>query len=131
MAHQMKADTQYGDLKGTASADISDFIGKDNDLQDLCEIFNLDRNRYKIIGISISGTMDFSGALICIDREKSKNQREHIVKIYLNKLDEPIFDLLFKRFEVILFDRFEQEYQERDYDETIILNEKNNDEDEN
>ncbi len=44
MANQMKADTQYGDLKGTASADISDFIGKDNYLQDLCDTFNLDRN---------------------------------------------------------------------------------------
>jgi hypothetical protein len=44
MANQMKADTQYGDLKGTASADISDFIGKYNYLQDLCDTFNLDRN---------------------------------------------------------------------------------------
>ncbi len=47
------------------------------------------------------------------------------MKIYLNKLHEPIFDLLFKRFQVILFDRSEQKYQECDYDETIFLNEEN------
>ncbi len=78
MAHQMKADTQYGDLKGTASADISDFIGKDHDLQDLCEIYKLDRARYKIIGISITGTTDFSGALSALT-EKSQKIKESIL----------------------------------------------------
>ncbi len=117
----MKAKTHYRDLEGTASADISDFIASNNYLQDLCDTFNLDKNKYKILGVAISGTKDLLGSLICLDNEKSTSEREHIVKIELQNVEEPIIDFLFKQFEVILFSREAKHYEVNEYNETIML----------
>jgi hypothetical protein len=121
MENQMKAKTHYSDLEGAASADISDFIASNNHLQDLCETFNLDRKKYKILGVTISGTKDLLGSLICLDNEKSTSEREYIVKFELHNVEEPIIDFLFKQFEVILFSREAKHYEVNDYNETIML----------
>lgn len=118
----MEAKTHYCDLTGTASADISDFTGKihKNSLESIGEHFRLDQNKFKLVGLSIGGTQEFHVSLICVDNEKSTNGNEHIVKLSLDKhINENILDILFKRFEIILYGKFYDKYETLDYNEDI------------
>lgn len=119
----MKAHVQYGDLSGTASADISDLITKDNQLQELAHYFEIDENRFEVIGVSLYGVSDFYCSLICVDKVKSTSSKKHIVKIRVEDDDEKgIISVLFKRFSVMLYDRFKSEYADLDCDEEISIN---------
>lgn len=120
----MKAKVQYGDLIGTAAADISDLITKDNQLQEIGNYFNIDENRFEIIGVTIFGVSDFYCCLLCVDKVKSTSLKKHIVKIRVEDNDEEgIISVLFKRFNVVLYDRFKSEYADLDYDEEIRIDE--------
>lgn len=79
----MKADVSYNDFKGTAAADISDFLGSpsSDDLKVIGKYFKLNQDRFDIIGLSIYGTSDFFISLICVDKVKSNDDQEHIVKM--------------------------------------------------
>ncbi|QIE59288.1 hypothetical protein G5B37_06840 [Rasiella rasia] len=116
----MKASVQYGDFKGTASADISDELssGMDN-LQDIANYFGINTDRFKVVGISIYGTKDFSILLFCVDSEQNTDDKERIVKILCDCEDETnILDTLFKRFNVVLHSRHDEKYSLVDnYDE--------------
>lgn len=125
----MKASVQYNDLIGTVAADLSDSITNDNDLQELLDYFKIDKNRYRIFGISLYGTSDFHSKLICVDKVKSTDMKKHIVTIRIDSNEENMLDLLFKRFHVVLFERFNDKYHELDYDEEISLEDNSEKED--
>lgn len=117
----MKAKTQYTDMIGTVAADISDFSS--NRLDDLAESFNVDLNRFKVVGISIYGTDEFNVCFICVDKIKSNEGKEHIVKLYLDGEYTNILSILFKRFEAVLYNYTDSKYPDLDYDEEISLSE--------
>ena len=119
----MKASVQYNDFKGTAAADISDAIsvnfGGDN-LESFANFFKLDKEKFKIIGISFYGIETPSISLLCVDLEKSKSGKEHIVsmRVEWNYERHPL-EVLFKRFDVVLHQKYDEKYPQLDYDEEI------------
>ncbi len=118
----MKANVQYNDFKGTVSADISDGLGgPDSDnIKGLAKLFNLDENRFEPIGISLYGVNGFSVSLLCVDKEKSTEEKEHVVSMSCDVENEnEIVDILFKRLHIVLHDRFDNKYPDMDYDEEV------------
>lgn len=122
----MKADVQYNDLKGTVCADISDFIGepgKDN-LEALARYFKIDKNRFKVVGLSIFGTENFQISLFCVDKDRSTLQKEHIVKISCPvEREREILDTIFKRLNIVLHKKFDTIYPDLKFDEEASYSE--------
>jgi hypothetical protein len=117
----MKASTSYDDLIGTSAADISDVTTRGNSLEQLAEYFKIDQNRLKVVGISIYGTQGFFLSFICVDKEKSTSEKEHIVKVMINADYENVLPILFKRFQTILYKRGDSHYSELGIDEESEL----------
>ncbi|WP_299677590.1 hypothetical protein [uncultured Dokdonia sp.] len=118
----MKANVQYNDFTGTASADISDRLGAGGggDMEGLAKVFNIDENRFKPVGISLYGVGGFIVSLICVDNEKSTDEKEHIVKMSCNIDNEKdIIDIIFKRLNIVLYDKYDKKYSNLDYDEEV------------
>lgn len=118
----MKADVQYNDFKGTAAADISDFLGSKygDDLDSFGKYFKIDETRFKVIGISIYGTDSFYISFLCVDKVKSTSDKEHIVSMSIDiEDDRDILDFLFKRLHIVLHSRFDNKYLTLDYDEEV------------
>lgn len=118
----MKADVQYNDFKGTVAADISDFLGESgsDDLKSIGEHFGLNHDRFEIIGLSIYGTSDFFISLICVDKERSDENNEHIVSMSVeHKEGNEILDTLFKRLHIVLHNKFDEKYPNLDYNEEV------------
>lgn len=118
----MKAKVQYGDFKGTVSADIEDHIGRSNGdkLSAFAKYFKLDENRFKIVGLSIYGTDSKYVSLICVDKDKSSEDKEHIVSMSYDLEDEKlVLDHLFKRLHIVIHDGYDKKYSELECDEEI------------
>jgi hypothetical protein len=118
----MKADVQYNDFVGTAAADISDYLGsKYGDyLESFAKFFKIDDNRFKIIGISIYGTENFYISLLCIDKQRSSEEKEYIVSMSIEVENEKeVLRFLFKRLHIVLHSRFDNKYPNLEYDEEI------------
>lgn len=118
----MKADVQYNDFKGTAAADISDFLGSKygDSLKSFGAYFGIDNARFEVVGISVYGTEHFYISLYCVDKVKSTESKEHIVSMYINIEDDTeILAYLFKRLHVVLHSRFDNKYANLDYDEEV------------
>jgi hypothetical protein len=118
----MKASVQYNDFKGTVAADISDALGGPggDDLKTIGQYFKLDDNRFKIVGLSIYGTENFHVSLICVDKEKSSEFKEHIVSMRCDIDNEKeILDILFKRLQIVLHDKFDDKYPSLNYLEEV------------
>ncbi|AJA67703.1 hypothetical protein HX057_11385 [Myroides odoratimimus] len=124
----MKAEVQFNDFTGSIAADISDIIAakKGNYISSIGEYFDVDQERFKVVGISLTGISDFKATLICVDKQKSTESKEHIVKMTL-ELDEEgqkeMLNLLFKRLNLVLFDAGEKHYSTLECDEEIAFNE--------
>lgn len=117
----MKADTTYNDLTGTVAADISDLTTTQNDLTDLATSFKIDTERFKAVGISVYGTQEFSVSFICVDKTKSTEEKEHLVKMEIDHNYKDILSLLFKRLEFIIYDKFDSKYREIENHEDVKL----------
>ena len=118
----MKARTQYNDFKGSAAADISDLFGEPggDDLKSISRFFDLNQERFEPIGISLYGTNGFHLSLLCVDKEKSTEEKEHIVSMSCDVEDgKEIIDILFKRLHIVLHNRFDDKYPNSDYDEEV------------
>ncbi len=118
----MKADVQYNDFIGTAAADISDYLGSNfgDRLKSFGKFFKIDEERFTVIGISIFGTDRFFISLLCVDKDRTTSQKEHIVSIHIDVEDErEILDILFKRLHIVLHSKFDRKYKDMDYDESI------------
>ncbi|NVO03768.1 MAG: hypothetical protein HXX09_13810 [Bacteroidetes bacterium] len=100
----MNANTKYTDLKGRVSADISDFIGNDNNLQDILEDYNLEKEKYKVIGININGVSEIEISLICIDKSKSTKENDYLVELKIERGAITILEDYFKKLRIILFE---------------------------
>jgi hypothetical protein len=130
----MKASVQYGDFKGTASADVSDLLALygGDDFSSFSKYLKLNEEKFKLVGISIYGTKEFGVELICVDKEKSTAEKEHIVKLsYNSENEEEIVDILFKRLNVVLYERFDTKYpdiEEYEYAHFSDFHEENNNE---
>jgi hypothetical protein len=129
----MKADVSYNDFKGTVAADISDALGVagGDNLKSIGKYFNIDENRFTIVGLSIYGTDGFSISLICVDKQKSSEGKEHIVSMSCDVDDEKeILDILFKRLHIVLYDRNDNKYEKLNYAEEVRYNDFHEKEDE-
>ena len=118
----MKANVQYNDFIGTAAADISDGLGGDggDDMKGLAKFFDLDEDRFTPIGISLYGTIGFSVSILCVDKEQSTDEKEHIVSMsYDVEKEGKIIDILFKRLHIVLHNKFNNKYPNLDYDEEV------------
>ena len=118
----MKADVQYNDFVGTAAADISDFLGSKygDALESFAKFFKVDSNRFKIIGISIYGTENFYISLLCVDKKRSSEQKEHIVSMSIEiENEKEVMNFLFKRLHIVLHSRFDKKYPNLEYDEEV------------
>lgn len=119
----MKANVLYNDFIGTASADISDSLGSPggDDLTSIGRYFGLDEKRFEIVGLSIYGVSRTSISLLCVDKTKSTPEKEYIVYMHCDQIDQkdenPILKSLFKRFHIVLHNRHDDKYPELSYDE--------------
>ncbi len=116
----MKANVQYNDFTGTVSADISDALGGagGDNIKGLAKYFNLNEERFEPIGISMYGTDGFHISLLCVDKEKSTDEKEHIVSMSYDIENENI-NHLFKRLDIVLHDKYDTKYPNLDYDEEV------------
>jgi hypothetical protein len=118
----MKANVSYNDFNGSVAADISDGLSQfaGDTLKSIGRFFNLDENRFDIIGLSIYGTKDFSISLLCVDKIKSIDGNEHIVSMKYDIGDDKVsLDILFKRLHIVLHERFDNKYPELNYTEEV------------
>lgn len=116
----MKADVQYNDFYGTVAADIADSLGmlNGNDLESIGDGLNIDKERFKVIGLSIYGTEDFLISLICIDKNRSTDEKEFIVKMRIDSENVGL-EFLFKRLHIVLHEKFDKKYPNLGYDEEV------------
>ena len=113
----MKANVQYNDFKGSAAADIADHWN----LEDFLKSKGFDTERFRPIGANFySGYSSFfSASIICVDKKKSTEEKEHLTSIGLNnELTRDEFFDLFKRFNVIITNRNEG-YEDKTIDEEL------------
>lgn len=101
----MKASVQYNDFQGSSAADISDHTT----LNKFIENRGVNTEKYKAIGAEFyTGYSDFfTASIICEDTELSTEDKKHIVSIsFENELTKDDFFELFKRFKVVVSQRF-------------------------
>lgn len=120
----MKAKVQYNDFKGTVAADISDMIAvnKGNYISSIGEYFDVDQERFRVVGVSLQGIQNFELTLLCVDKVKSTPLKNHLVNMRFD-LDadgqKKMLGLLFKRLNVVLFDSGEENLEMNNYDEIV------------
>jgi len=117
----MKADASYNDLVGTVAADIADTTTMHNELSELGILFKLDKNRFTLIGLSLYGTKSISLSLLCIDKQKSTGDKEHIVSIMVDRDEKNILEKLFKRLHIVLYKKYDEKYSELNISEEARL----------
>lgn len=108
----MNADVSYNDFIGSAAADISDslnLLGGDT-LESIGKYFKLDENRFEIFGLSIYGVSEFVISFLCVDKTNSTNEVKHFVTILYDLNSNFKIDWIFKRLNIVLHDRFNNEY---------------------
>ncbi len=118
----MKADVQYNDFIGTTAADISDGLGTKygDSLSSFGKFFKINEDRFKVVGISVYGTEEFYISLICVDKQRSNEEKEHIVSMSIEiENEKEILNFLFKRLHIVLHSRFDDKYSKLDYDEEV------------
>lgn len=115
----MKANVSYNDLIGTAAADIAD--SKHNKLSELADFFKIDKNKYKLVGISIYDVSDFIISLLCVDLYKSSEGQEYLVKIMVNYNNPDIMTKLFKNLHIVLFEKHDTKYSDLKFNEGFSI----------
>ena len=106
----MKTEVQFNDFRGSVSADVSDSIGGTsvNALIKIAEYFELDSERFILIGLSIRSINSLE--LRCRDLKKSTNNKEYIVDLKVDLKNQNVFELLFKRIHISLHSRYDEKY---------------------
>ena len=118
----MKAKVQYDDFTGTVAADISDFLGRQG-LRSIGEYFKVDETRFTVVGISIWGTNNFDISLKCVDKQKSTEDKEHIVDMSVsNESKKDILSTLFKRLHIVLHSQSDNKYPNLECSEGVNYN---------
>jgi hypothetical protein len=118
----MIASVQYNDFIGTSAADISDHTN----LNEFLASRGVDTARYDAVGASFYAGYSnyFSASIICVDREQSTENKRYIVKIGFEvEIDKDEFFELFKRFNVVISDKYEGT-QNLEIDEEIIFDDR-------
>lgn len=118
----MKASVQYNDFQGSAAADISDHTT----LKKFIENRGVNIEKYKAIGAKFyAGYSDFfTASIICEDTELSTEEKKYIVSIdFENELTKDEFFELFKRFNVIITERFGG-YENLEIDKEITIDDR-------
>ncbi len=113
----MKARTDYNDLVGTAAADIAYSTTQHSTLEELADYFAIDKEKLTVVGVSIYGTKKFSVSFICVDKEKSKNGEEYIVKVDIGKEHENILEKMFNSLSIVLYNKTDSKYANRAIDD--------------
>ena len=117
----MEVSTPYDDLKGIVAADVSNLSTTTNRLEELAEAIEIDTERYNVIGLDIYGIGEFFVKLIAIDKEKSNEEKEHLVTIAID--DQENLKRIFKDLHIVLVNKFKQQYLKRKIDEKIDIEE--------
>lgn len=118
----MKADVQYNDFTGTSAADISDHTN----LNKFLASRGVDTDRYYSIGASFYAGYSyfFSASIICIDKQKSTNEKPYIVSIsFEDEFAKDEFFDLFKRLNVVISTNYVR-YQDQVIDEEIMIDDR-------
>jgi hypothetical protein len=118
----MKADVGYNDFEGKVAADISDLLGGpgSDDLKAIGKYFNLDEDRFVVVALSIYGTGGFFVSLVCVDKEKSTPDKEHIVSMSCEiENEKEILGILFKQLHIVLYDKSDKKYPKLKYDKEV------------
>jgi hypothetical protein len=118
----MAPDTPNTDLVGKVTADITDHITM-TQLENLAEDFEVDTKRYDVKGLNIYGTENLFVSFICVDKEKSSEEKEHIVEIRVDDDAGIEFGDLFKHLSIELTYKYTRQYEGCTIDETIDLDE--------
>lgn len=100
------------DFVGTALAEISTkFSLHGNLLEQIGRHFNIEESKLTVIGISIYGTENFEISLICVDKEKSTSEEEHIVKMLLDIPNQSqILKTLFRKLYIEFYAKHDEHY---------------------
>lgn len=122
----MKAEVPYNDLRGTAAADISPLVSgcAGGNLEAIESYFNVDRKRFRVVAVSIDGTREFSLSLICVDKVKSTQDKEHLVSLSVDTVDDKkIISILLESLHIVLHDDSDKRYSSPDlnYDEEAFF----------
>jgi hypothetical protein len=117
----MKASVQYNDMVGTAAADIADVLN--NNLIDLAKSQGINLERYEPVGLSLYGVNGLLPSFLCIDKQLSTPDEEHLVKLHVEPWNAVELIALFKRIEIVLFHRTRLEYEERDFNREVTQGE--------
>ncbi|MDR0229758.1 MAG: hypothetical protein LBI72_11955 [Flavobacteriaceae bacterium] len=124
----MKAEVLYNDFFGTVSADVSDMIAvnKGSYISSIGEYFDVNEEKFKVVGISLEGIENFKVALICLDKLKSSEGRDHLVKMEMD-LDaegqKRMLNLLFKRLNFVLYNTEDENYANLSVNEVVKFEE--------
>lgn len=112
----MEATTQYDDAIGTAAADLNG-----RGFSDLQKHFNLDEKTHRIVGISVAGVDKGSFSLLC---EKNDTEPKEYISIHVDTHEnEDLFKLIFERFNIVLFGKFDKESPKKSFEEGHFLSE--------
>lgn len=125
----MRASTQYDDLVGTAAADIS-YGFREQTLNQIAQHFELDQQRFDLIGISLYGVGEMSLSLLCVDKERSTPDNEHLVSMMLEEGVDDVMNLLFERLSIVLHSRHDVKYPNLDFNEEVNFSDFHEDEEE-
>lgn len=112
----MQVKTSYSDLIGKAEADISNPNSKRNSIKEIAKNFNIDTERFEVVGIDINGTKDFYVSFLAIDNQGESNQ---LVRIRIP--NQTNFKKLFEQFKIVLFDKYRTDLFELEVEETIKI----------
>ena len=120
----MEARTQYTDLRGFAAADVSGRISQQaNCLADVAEYLKLDTNKLELVGLSFYGVVNRSISLICVDKERSTEEKEYLVTVMIDREGDERVDIrdVIERLHVLVFDKRDERYLDQEIDREMRL----------
>ena len=111
----------YNDLVGDVVADLAKQPSThDSYLQYFAEKFNINSDRFKIVGIELYGVKDPTLHLICQDLLKTKNNIPFISKIEIPAERFDIEEIL-EGLHIVLYENFDEKYKNLNINEVIRI----------
>lgn len=111
----------YNDLVGDVAADLAKQPStQESSLQYFAEKFNIDDDRFKVVGIELYGVKNPSLHLICEDSLKVNNDISFISKIIIPSDRFDIEEIL-EGLHIVLYKNFDEKYKNLDIGEEIRI----------
>lgn len=122
----MKALTQYNDLSGSISVDFQILKSSPpiDNFQRFEELFNINTDKLKMVGLVIYGIKMRDIGLICIDKSRTAVNEKKIVKISIS-VSENFLSKHFSELQIILVENlknYDSEIESLEAIETVSIN---------